>query len=134
MAFKDSVITFLLNVLLPWVIDLMIAAVNKYLRPFATQEAFDALGGLFQKFYDEAVAKGNENVQFFIAGVMAPIFGITIVTPAPVEPVALKAKAMSLLKDVAQELDASEPLFKDWDESENPWNNTVEDDDGGGGG
>ena len=134
MAFKDSVITFLLNVLLPWVIDLMIAAVNKYLRPFATQEAFDALGGLFQKFYDEAVAKGNENVQFFISGVMAPIFGITIVTPAPIEPVALKAKAMSLLKDVAQELDASEPLFKDWDESENPWNNTVEDDDGGGGG
>ena len=134
MAFKDTVITFLLNVLLPWVIDLMIAAVNKYLRPFATDEAFKALGGLFQKFYDEAVAKGNENVQFFISGVMAPIFGITIVTPAPIEPVALKAKAMSLLKDVAQELDASEPLFKDWDESENPWNNTVEDDDGGGGG
>ena len=127
MAFKDSVITFLLNVLLPWVIDLMIAAVNKYLRPFATQEAFDALGGLFQKFYDEAVAKGNENVQFFIAGVMAPIFGITIVTPAPVEPVALKAKAMSLLKDVAQELDDTGTFFPEWKDDVQDWR-----DDGGG--
>ena len=127
MAFKDSVITFLLNVLLPWVIDLMIAAVNKYLRPFATQEAFDALGGLFQKFYDEAVEKGNENVQFFISGIIAPIFGITIVEPVPTDPVALKAKAMSMLKDVAEELDDSGISFPEWKDEKEDWR-----DDGGG--
>jgi hypothetical protein len=99
-AFSEALIGFLLSTLLPWVIQLMAAAVDKYLRPYATAEGFDALTKLFQKFYDDAVEKGREAVQYFIAQIIAPIFKITIVTPVPLPPQA----GLKLLASVAEEI------------------------------
>jgi hypothetical protein len=105
-AFSEALIGFLLSTLLPWVISLMAAAVDKYLRPYATQEGFDALTKLFQKFFDDAVEKGREAVQYFIAQIIGPIFKITIVTPTPLPPQA----GLKLLASVAEELREQEKV------------------------
>jgi hypothetical protein len=99
-VFSEALIGFLLSTLLPWVISLMAAAVDKYLRPYATQEGFDALTKLFQQFFDDAVEKGRETVQYFIAQIIGPIFKIDIVTPVPLPPQA----GLKLMASVAEEL------------------------------
>jgi hypothetical protein len=101
MALPEWLMTFLLSTLLPWVIQLMAAAIDKYLRPYATQEGIDAITGIFQKFYDDATLAGRTVVQQFIAGVIGPIFKINIVVAAPVDPVAV----MKCLADVAEEVE-----------------------------
>ena len=107
-ALSDALMSFLLTTLLPWVITLMAAAVNKYLRPYATQEGFDALTGLFQKFYDDAVEKGRETVQMFIAAIIAPIFAIEIKTTVVIPPAQLKSGGLKLMAAVAEEINTPE--------------------------
>jgi hypothetical protein len=112
---SDALMGFLLSVLLPWVISLMSAAVDKYLRPYATQEGFDALTRLFQKFYDDAAEKGRDLVQTFIATIISPIFKITIITEQPIQP----QLGLKLLADVAGELHEGGDLVPTWIIQEN---------------
>jgi hypothetical protein len=123
---------FLLTIFLPFVISLMTAAVDKYLRPYTTQEGFDAIAALFQKFYNEAVEKGWENVMKFIVTIIAPVFKITIVEPVPTPPEVVSAQASELLKDVVKEMDLQGikfPKFPEYGEDEDPW---ADEQDGGG--
>ena len=97
---SEALIGFLLSTLLPWVISLMAAAVDKYLRPYVTQEGFDALTALFQRFLDDAITAGRDTVITFLTGVIGPIFKITLVAPTPVVP----PDPMALLAEVAVEM------------------------------
>jgi len=110
MALPEWIMTFLLSTLLPWVIQLMAAAVDKYLRPYTTVEGFTALAAIFQKFFDDALAANRESVKFFIVGVIAPIFKIEIITPEVVDPLVVSNTALHLLADVAEEIN-SEAVF-----------------------
>jgi hypothetical protein len=123
-ALSDAAMSFLLSVLLPWVISLMAAAVDKYLRPYATQEGFDALTKLFQRFYDDAVEKGREAVQYFIADVIGPIFRITIVTPVPLPPQA-GLKTLAVVAGELQEKSNTAPFGWNWT-ADRPFDPTLD--------
>jgi hypothetical protein len=123
-ALSEALINFLLAVLLPWVIQLMSTAVDKYLRPYATQEGFDALTHLFQKFYDDAAEKGRDLVQTFIATIISPIFKINIITEQPIQPVA----GLKLLASVAGDLyekDKTVPFGWNWT-ADRPYDPSVD--------
>lgn len=120
MAIPEWLLTFLLSTLLPWVISLAKAYIDKKFRPSVSPEGWVQVTGLMQKLYDEAASKGLTSAQAAITEFFCPILDITIV-PNPVDPgpVAQKAQMFADMAEVAGELHESGEPVPTWIVQEN---------------
>lgn len=100
MALPEWLLTFLLTTLLPWVISLAKAYIDKKFRPSVSPEGWVQVTGLMQKLYDEAGTKGLVSAQAAITEFFCPILDVTIVA-SPVDPGPTVQKAQ-MFKDMAE--------------------------------
>jgi hypothetical protein len=105
-AFSDAIVNFLIGVLLPWVITLIKAYLDRNFKPAVSDDGWVKITGMFQTIYDEAVARPWPKVQACVTGFFCPILGIEVVQAAPapdvVTPVEARKLVLNDLKDTAQ--------------------------------